>query len=509
MNLTNTSLLDALERILTEEGSGVLTTAQVDQAHRRLHIVAGRAVCASSLAPAGRLLDRLRADGRLTKAQYDQALASLQETGRKAGQTLLTLKLFTEPEVISVLEEQIYGNLRALLEDPAIPVRFLPIRDLTVEPPHPEIPVPDALFRAFDGVDVARLAERYPLDEAQCFRPSVTPWTFVHRFPFDSDAATVLSLVEAGRPVGEIARLARLGLASAARHLFLLAYLGLIEPSAAPAATQQKSGAAAKSVTPAATETAGDTSLAESLSEEARQIQEELLGLDRRLDEMDYFQVLRVNTHHPLAAIKDSYRTLSKRLHPDMVRGYGLNQTMVEVAERVYAKMSVAYDILTHGDKRRAYLKQQQQQQGSGPTQRTASTDADTIFANARKALSAGDFDRAVQLLTNLIARFPDRAEFHFSLATAYTGMRGRKREAEQAMKRAIELEPTNPSHYVGLGNLYRSGGIVDKALQMYRAALRWDAKNRHAQKAIKELEAAAKTPEERGVGSLLSRFRK
>jgi len=515
MDLTNTSLLDALERILTEEGSGVLTTAHVDQAHRRLHIVGGKAVCASSLAPDGRLLDRLRADGRLTQAQYDQALASLQETGRKAGQTLLTLKLFTEQEVISVLEEQIYGNLRALLEDPAIPVRFLPIRDLAVEAPHPKIPVPDALFRAFDGMDIERLAKHYPLDEAQCFRPSVTPWSFVHRFPFDSDAATVLSLVEAARPVGEIARLGELGLATAARHLFLLAYLGLIEPSAAPATTtasDETRVAAAKSATRPATGAAGDTCEAEPLSEAARQIQEELLGLDRRLDEMDYFQILRVNANHPVAAIKDSYRTLSKRLHPDMVRGYGLNLTMVEVAERVYAKMSVAYDILTHSDKRRTYLKQQQllqPKQGSGPTHRAPASDAETIFANARKALSAGEFDRAVQLLTNLITRFPDRADFHFYLATAYTGMRGRKREAEQALKRAIELEPTNPSHYVGLGNLYRSGGIVDKALQMYRAALRWDPKNRHAQKAIKELETAAKAPEDRGVGSLLSRFRK
>jgi len=509
MTLTNTSLLDALERILTEECSGVLTTAQVDQAHRRLHIVGGKVVFASSLAPAGRLLDRLRADGRLTETQYEQALASLQETGRKAGQTLLTLKLFTKKEVISVLEEQIYGNLRALLADPAIPVRFLPIRDLTVEPPHPEISLPDALFRAFDGVDIASLRARYSLDEAQCFRPSVTPWTFVHRFPFDSDAATVLSLVEASRPVGEIARLAGLALEIAARHLFLLAYLGLIEPSAVPttaAATQDASDAAEKSTTPATSEMAGGTSLAEPLSEEARQIQEELLGLDRRLDEMDYFQVLRVNPNHPLAAIKDSYRALSKRLHPDMVNGYGLSQSMVEVAERVYAKMSVAYDILTHNDKRRAYLKQQQ---GAGQNRRTSSSDPDTIFANARKALSAGEFDRAVQLLANLISRFPDRGEYHFYLATAYTGMRGRKREAEQALKRAIELEPTNPNYYVGLGNLYRSGGIVDKALQMYHAALRCDAKNRHAQKAIKELETAAKAPEERGVGSLLSRFRK
>jgi tetratricopeptide (TPR) repeat protein len=508
MNITNTSLLDALEQILTKEGSGVLTTAQVDQAHRRLHIVGGKAVFASSLAPAGRLLDRLRAEGRLTQAQYDEALTSLQETGHKAGQTLLMLKLFTKQEVISVLEEQIYGNLRALLEDPAIPVRFLPIRDLRVEPPHPEVPVPEALFRAFDGVDIECLTHRYPLDEAQCFRPSVTPWSFVHRFPFDSDAATVLSLVEARRSLGEIAPLAGLDLASTARRLFLLSYLGLIEPSAAPAAAEETRPTTAVSATAAPPQTAVETRPAEALSEEARQIQEELLGLDRRLDEMDYFQVLRVNANHPLSAVKDSYRRLSKRLHPDIVRGYGLDQRMAEVAERVYAKMSVAYDTLRHNDKRRAYLKQQQLR-AAGPSHRTSPSDPETIFNNAKKALSGGEFDRAAQLLNNLITRFPDRADYHYYLATAYTGLRGRKREAEQVLKRAIELEPTNPNYYLALGNLYRSGGIVDKALEMYRTALRCDPNNRHAQKAIKELEPSAKGWEDRGVSSLLSRFRK
>ena len=139
-------------------------------------------------------------------------------------------------------------------------------------------------------------------------------------------------------------------------------------------------------------------------------------------------------------------------------------------------------------------------------------TSPDAIFGNARKAISANELDRAAQLLTNLITRFPDRAEYHFYLATAFTGLRGRKREAEQEMKRAIDLEPTNANYYVGLGNLYRSGGILDKALQMYQTALRWDEKNRHARNAIKEVEAAAKapkTPDERGVGALFSRFRK
>ena len=221
---------------------------------------------------------------------------------------------------------------------------------------------------------------------------------------------------------------------------------------------------------------------------------------------MDYFQILRINEHHPIQAIKESYRALSKRLHPDMVRGAGLAHEAVEIAERVYAKLSVAYDTLIDTEKRRAYLKSRQ---APASARRTSAADPDTIFGNARNAIGARHFDRAAQLLTNLVERFPDRSEYHYYLATAFAGLRGRKREAEQELKRAIELEPTNPHYYVGLGNLYRDGSIRDKAVVMYRTALRWDPKNRHALKAIEELEAEVKAAEMSKVGGLFTRFRK
>jgi TolA-binding protein len=504
MTLANTSLLDALEMILTKDASGVLTATRVDSAQRKLHIIDGKVVFASSLAPEGRLLDRLRAAGRLTEAQYSRALSSLQETGRKAGQILISLRLLTAEEVVAVLEEQIYGNLRVLLEDPTIPVRFLLIPDLTVEQPHPDLPVPEALFRAFAGMAPGALERHYPLSAEQCFRTAVTPWSFVHRFPFDTEAATVLSLVEAGRTAADIARFAELDLSAVTQRLFLLMYLGLIEPSTAPTSVEPTSAAGLVGESGSVAEQeAGD---AETLSAYAQQLREELLGLDRRLEQMDYFQILRINENHPVQAIKESYRTLSKRLHPDMVRGSGLATEAVEIAERVYAKLSVAYDTLTDTEKRRAYLRARQT---PAAARRAAATDPDTIFNNARKAITAHQYDRAAQLLANLIERFPDRSEYHYYIATAYTALRGRKREAEQELKRAIALEPTNPHYYVGLANLYRDGRITDKALIMYRTALRWDPTNRYALKAVEELEAGVKAADAGKVGSLFTRFRK
>jgi TolA-binding protein len=513
MTLANTSLLDALETILSTDASGVLTATRVNSAQRKLHIIEGKVVFASSLAPEGRLLDRLRAEGRLTEAQYTRALTSLQETGRKAGQVLMLLRLLKKDEVVAVLEEQVYGNLRVLLEDPAIPVRFLPIPDLSVEHPHPNLPVPDALFGAFAAMAPGALERHYPLSTDQCFRTAVTPWSFVSRFPFDTEAATVLSLVEAGRSIADIARLAGLEVPEVTRRLFLLMYLGVIEPSAAPAPL-----APPQDVDPEVAAGGADmrTTNDESLSPYAQQLREELLGLDRRLEQMDYFQILRINEYHSVRSIKASYRDLSKRLHPDMVRNAGLPHDAVEIAERVYSKLSVAYETLTHSEKRQAYLTARQttatKHHPSSNTQHTAHTsptDADNIFDNARKAISAGQFERAAQLLANLIERFPDRSEYHYYLATAFTGLRGRKREAEQELKLAIELEPHNAHYYVGLANLYRDGHIDDKALTMYRRALLWDPKNRHALKAVQDYEATSKGADGgKGVG-LFTRFRK
>ncbi len=508
---TNTSLLAALETILSDHASGILTSARVGENHCKLHLVAGEVVDASSLVPEERLLSRLRAHGRLTETQHREALTALEASGERAGRWAIDHAQIPEEAVVEALAEQIRDALAALLTDPHHPVRFLPVPKLELVLPHPRIPITEAISTTLLTLPMEALRARFPLDDADTFRAAVTPWPLAHRFAFDEAAATVLGLVEPGRPLSEIARLADLDPDGVRRRLFLLTYLGLVAPDLAPAtagqvegtgSAERAPGAHEQEVASEATVTSASETAQTPLSEEAQAVAAELRGLERRIDSMDPFSLLRVNRNHPLAEVKRSYRSLSRRLHPDVVRGLGLPEELVQVADRVTQAMTAAYQTLSDPKRRAAHLEK------SSPAVRPTASDPETIFANAKAAITTREYERAVRLLQNLIDRKPDQAEYHLYLAAACVQLRGRKREAEQALKQATRLAPSDPHAYVALGDLYREGGMEEKAASCYREALRWDPRHRHAKRALEAIEAAAHR-HEGGLGGLLGRFRK
>ncbi|RMF88478.1 MAG: tetratricopeptide repeat protein [Nitrospirae bacterium] len=505
--IANASLLAALEPILAQAATGVLTSARVGAAHRKLQVVEGQVVGASALAPEERLLARLAAAGHLNPAQREEVMQRLAAGERGAGRLVVKLGMAPEAAVVEQLAAQIRDALAALLADPAHPVRFIPTPGLAAEPPCPRIPMAEAVAEALLALPEETLRSRYPLGPEACFRPALEPWPLAERFPFDEAAAACLGLVEPGRPLAEVARLAGLAEGEARRRLFLLAYLGLITPDGGGGETRAgeaaATGAAPGSEAAAGGREAPEAEAAEAeLSEEARAVAAELRGLARRLAAMDPFQLLRVNRHHSEAEVKRSYHRLSKRLHPDVVRGLGLPEELVEVAGKVHQAMSAAYQALSDPKQRAALLRQ------AGAPERPRRTDPEAIFANAKAALNARDPERAARLLENLIERQPDRPEYHVYLAAACVQLRGRKREAEQALKRAIRLAPTDATAYVALGDLYREGGMAEKAASCYREALRWNPNHRHAKQWLERLEAEERD-RGRGLGGLLGRLRR
>ena len=510
---TNTSLLTALETILSDHASGILTSARVGDNHRKLQIIDGDVVTASSLVPEGRLLSRLRDNDQLNKRQHDEALVAIEKSGQRSGRWAIDHAQVSEAAVVTVLTEQIRDALTALLADPHHPVRFLPVPDLAVEPTHPRIPITEAIPTALLSLPVEALRRACPLDDGATFRAAVTPWPLAHHFAFDEEAATVLGLVEPGRTLAEIAHLASISTDAVRQRLFLLAYLGLTTPDQAPAAATTAAPPEASTevapategataTTPTAPRAEDDTPEAPALSEEAQAVMAELRGLERRIDSMDPFSLLRVNRHHPMAEVKRSYHRLSKRLHPDVVRGLGLPDELIAVADRITQAMTAAYQTLSDPKRRAAEVKE------SEPAPRSSAADPDSIFTNAKAAISAREYERAARLLANLIERKPDHAEYHLYLAAACIQLRGRKREAERALKRATHLAPSDPRPYVALGDLYRDGHMEQKAAAAYREALRWDPRQRHAKKALEAIEAEA-NQHEGGLGGLLGRLRK
>ena len=61
-------------------------------------------------------------------------------------------------------------------------------------------------------------------------------------------------------------------------------------------------------------------------------------------------------------------------------------------------------------------------------------------------------------------------------------------KEAEEALLKAIELEPKNSDHYVTLGQFYIKGKMKIRAKKAFEQALRIDPINRQARKELESL---------------------
>lgn len=73
-----------------------------------------------------------------------------------------------------------------------------------------------------------------------------------------------------------------------------------------------------------------------------------------QLDRLDYYQLLRVPRTATVPAIRASYYQISAQLHPD--RYHTLSDAVLrEQLETIFARITEAYRVVTHPDRRTAY----------------------------------------------------------------------------------------------------------------------------------------------------------
>jgi tetratricopeptide (TPR) repeat protein len=104
--------------------------------------------------------------------------------------------------------------------------------------------------------------------------------------------------------------------------------------------------------------------------------------------------------------------------------------------------------------------------QGLSPEQRAVQEAA----AAAIDALRAGRDDEAITKLNDVVTKLPTCSDCYYNLGLAYTHKQ-QWPEAEAALKKSIELKPTNPDPYNGLANVYNAQKKFDDALAMNQKA--------------------------------------
>ena len=103
---------------------------------------------------------------------------------------------------------------------------------------------------------------------------------------------------------------------------------------------------------------------------------------------------------------------------------------------------------------------------GLSPEQRAVQEAA----AAAIDALRAGRDDEAITKLNDVVTKLPSCSDCYYNLGIAYTHKQ-QWPEAEAALKKSIELKPTNPDPYNGLANVYNAQKKFDDALAMNQKA--------------------------------------
>jgi arylsulfatase A-like enzyme/Flp pilus assembly protein TadD len=98
--------------------------------------------------------------------------------------------------------------------------------------------------------------------------------------------------------------------------------------------------------------------------------------------------------------------------------------------------------------------------------------------------LEAGALPKAAHLLEALVAAHPDYADAHNSLGVVYSRM-GRRREAQAAFRRVLELDPTSATAYENLGIDAIGAGDFSAAIDHLTRAIELDPRLARAHNAL------------------------
>jgi len=136
---------------------------------------------------------------------------------------------------------------------------------------------------------------------------------------------------------------------------------------------------------------------------------------------------------------------------------------------------------------------------------------AELYYQQGRARFERKEYHAAVHLLREAIKLDASRAPYHYHLGIALIRNPRTRRDAEQHLSKAAELEPYNAQIRVKLGLLYKEAGLFKRAEHYFREALQLDPDNRVAKRetgsAVAKSKAANGSIWKSDVGSIAKRI--
>jgi curved DNA-binding protein CbpA len=217
----------------------------------------------------------------------------------------------------------------------------------------------------------------------------------------------------------------------------------------------------------------------------------------RRFEIASLYEIMSVAPDASADDIQIAYHELAKLYHPDRFESTGRTSALRVLADKLFTFVTGAYTTLSDPGSRAAYdetrLKKESELEAALQQRAVADLDkgkmAETLFRAGRNSLTNRDFEDAARQFKECVWLVPENAHYHHHLALAQSEIAAMRKEAEQHLLKAIELEPTRPDSHLELGRLYLRVNLPKRAQAKFQEVLRWDPENRDARYLLQTLE--------------------
>lgn len=125
---------------------------------------------------------------------------------------------------------------------------------------------------------------------------------------------------------------------------------------------------------------------------------------------------------------------------------------------------------------------------GALPTVESASgreQKAEYLFEEAKRKISERDYSGAISCLREAVELVPGSAKYRLVLGTTLSAFPTFIGEAEVQLKRVTQLEPTNITPHIALGQMYLKAGMKPQAEKAFKDALKIDPFSKIAREAL------------------------
>ena len=505
-----TAKLPILLRYLQQKKkTGVLTLNRNDQ-ERSIYLKHGDIIFATSKYEDDRLGEILLKAEKITLEQYEASVNFLKTSGKRQGTLLVEQGYITPNELFTAVLGQVKEIILSLFTWIDGEYQFtdgnLPTEELITLKMSTSNLILDGIKRISDWTRLSR--EIPPWDSI--LQVSIDPKNLFQDINLISREQMFLKSIDGTKTVRDLFKNSPLAPMSTLQMLYFLLSVGIVEVMGQPASANVSADLSPQPDQEKVEEAILQAVLQEKrvdvedshdeifqkATEEHLASREKIRQAYEALAKQDHYQVLNLRREAPLDEVKRAYFKLAKEYHPDRHLQGGM-EDLLEQLEALFGRITQAYDTLLTEKTRKDYdlylvMRPFQQKWRKSDPETTINTELKIAqqYQRAKEAFKQGDMRQVVNCMEWILRMGTEKAEFHDLLGQASLAIPGKLREAEEAFKKAIQLNPADPNHYVGLGLVYKKGGMKSRALSLFQEALKWDSANQKAQEEILKLQS-------------------